>query len=396
MMKKDRKSFPSRRHSILLAVIMMITLVAGLVMPSVNTRAAKDYTYTVRVFAGKQGNIGGAAVKEFDGLAYGEEFSFNPIQQATVKEDSKYYVKGMRESGKDNNTSLAMQNFKVTRDVDYVIAYGLKGNLVEYTVRFVEAGTNTQLADPETYYGNVGDKPVVSYKYIEGYFPNANNMTGTLKEDASKNVFTFQYQKIVEEETTTTAESEAETTTRSSGDNNTPTPTRSSPNPTSPAPTTRANQETTTAASGSTAETTTTTAPAQPEQPTQPTQPPTEATSEGAVAEENELQNPPTEPTLPSSPDEVPDLIDIDEGPVPLAEFSGASDEGTETGSDSSSLSPNDNVRPGSGLSTSKIIVIAVGAALLIALAVIFLLRRRRYDDEEDEDDEDDEDDYDE
>lgn len=401
-MKRNKKSWFSRKLHILLTGLLMVVMLTGMLVPTIDTRAAKDYTYTVRVFAGKQGTIGGETVQEFTDIPYGESFTFNPIQQATVKNDSKYYVKGMRESGKDNNTALANPTFKVIRDMDYVIAYGLKGNVVAYTVRYVDTDGN-QLAPPETYYGNVGDKPVVSYLYIDGYFPNANNMTGTLKENAEENVFTFIYQRIQEETTAETTESETETTTSDGGGNNNPTrsnPTTAAPtraNPTTAAPTTTAAggdttttaAATTTAAGSESSSETTTTPPAQPEQPTQPTQPSAEATSEGAVAEENELQNPPTEPTLPASPDEVPDLIDIDDGQVPLAEFSGASTEGeTETTSPGSSLSPNDNVKPGNGLSTSKIIVIAAGVILLFVLAGLFLLRRRRFDDDLDDDDE--------
>ena len=41
----------------------------------------------------------------------------------------------------------------------------------------------------------VGDRPVVSYRYVEGYQPNAYNLTKTLSEDETKNLFEFTYSK---------------------------------------------------------------------------------------------------------------------------------------------------------------------------------------------------------
>jgi hypothetical protein len=51
-------------------------------------------------------------------------------------------------------------------------------------------------------HGNVGDKPVGASLYIEGYQPQAYNLTGTLQADESKNVFTFVYRKVKAEEPT--------------------------------------------------------------------------------------------------------------------------------------------------------------------------------------------------
>ena len=45
----------------------------------------------------------------------------------------------------------------------------------------------------EVFYGNVGDKPVIACKYIEGYEPQASGLTKTLKENAAENVLTFIY-----------------------------------------------------------------------------------------------------------------------------------------------------------------------------------------------------------
>ena len=48
------------------------------------------------------------------------------------------------------------------------MVYGILGNAVAYTVNYVDT-SGRQLAPSETYYGNVGDEPVIAYLYIEGY-----------------------------------------------------------------------------------------------------------------------------------------------------------------------------------------------------------------------------------
>lgn len=70
-----------------------------------------------------------------------------------------------------------------------------EGDCRYYTVEYVDSAGN-ELAPSETYYGNVGDKPVVAFLYIEGYRPNAYNITRTLKADASENVFRFVYTRL--------------------------------------------------------------------------------------------------------------------------------------------------------------------------------------------------------
>lgn len=157
--------------------------------------AEGDYTYTVRIYAGAQGTIDGQDLIVVDGLRHGDRVDFS-IGSVVVANDSKYYVKGIRESGKDNNTVSANSIF-VEEDVDYVVAYGLKGSSVAYTVNFVDED-GAEIYPSVTYYGNVGDKPVVSYQYIEGYQSQAYNVTKTLAEDPAENVFTFTYTRTGE------------------------------------------------------------------------------------------------------------------------------------------------------------------------------------------------------
>ena len=62
------------------------------------------------------------------GLEAGDVVSFD-VQAGALDMGgaSKYYAKGIRESGRDNSTVTASA-FKVDGDADYVMAYGMKGN----------------------------------------------------------------------------------------------------------------------------------------------------------------------------------------------------------------------------------------------------------------------------
>lgn len=73
-----------------------------------------------------------------------------------------------------------------------MVAYGIKGDMVAYTVNYEDEQGN-KLAESQTFYGNVGDKPVVAYRYIENYVPQALALTKTLSDNEAENVFTFKY-----------------------------------------------------------------------------------------------------------------------------------------------------------------------------------------------------------
>ena len=173
------------------AFAMLFTLLAG------NVCAAESYTYKATVYAGNHGKIIDEGDKVvIEGLRYGDEFSYTAQLNVELPADSKYYVKGLRLSGRDNNEAEADETavFTVTGDMDFVVAYGIKGNQVSYTVKYVDENGKSLAAD-DVFYGNVGDKPVVAYKFIDGYAPKALGLTKTLKENAAENVFTFVYVK---------------------------------------------------------------------------------------------------------------------------------------------------------------------------------------------------------
>ena len=184
------------------------TVTRTVTAPSKSVKA-EDYKYQVTIFSGKQGAFSGTAGLVVKGADYsvsntaaaiviknlnpGDTVSFEARSGAVaLDKDSKYYVQGIRISGRDNNAAVENSSFEVTGDQEYVVAYGIKGNQVAYTINYQDANGN-KLADSQTFYGNVGDKPVVAYTYIDGYTPEYRNLTKTLSANAAENVFTFNY-----------------------------------------------------------------------------------------------------------------------------------------------------------------------------------------------------------
>ena len=192
----------------LLVSLLTVSMTLGASTMSVMADDTTPYTYKVTLSAGNKGTINGQNKIEQADIASGSTVTFdlNDIQVT----DDKYYVKGIRLSGRDNASSelLDAPGFIVKGDADYVVAYGIKGNMVAYTVNYQDASGNS-LAESQTFYGNVGDKPVVAYRYVENYIPDALALTKTLSDNESENVFTFTYtpgatDRIVETTTTVT------------------------------------------------------------------------------------------------------------------------------------------------------------------------------------------------
>lgn len=174
-------------------------------------QAKSSYKYEVTVYAGNQGAFADAsAVRVEDpgavitqngdkivvsNITPGTHISIDAAAQGKVSvTNEKYYVKGVRISGRDNS-EYNNPGFAVDSDVEYVVAYGIAGNLVSYTVRY-EDESGKELAPEATYYGNVGDKPILAYTFVDGYEPQTYNLTKTLSENAAENVFTFVYRPV--------------------------------------------------------------------------------------------------------------------------------------------------------------------------------------------------------
>ena len=190
----------------LLVSLLTVSMTLGASTMSVMADDTTPYTYKVTLSAGNKGTINGQNKIEQTNIASGSTVTFN-LNDIQVTDD-KYYVKGIRLSGRDNNETLAAPSFTVDKDADSVVAYGIKGNMVAYTVNYQDA-SGKSLAESQTFYGNIGDKPVVAYRYIENYIPDALALTKTLSDNESENVFTFTYtpgatDRIVETTTTVT------------------------------------------------------------------------------------------------------------------------------------------------------------------------------------------------
>lgn len=161
---------------------------------------ADTYTYTVTLYAGNGGTFaGGASSMVKTGLHAGDRVVLDA--GAVQVTDSRYYVRGIRKSGRDNHDrtgAVEEAAVEVTEDAEYVVAYGIRGEQVRYTVHYRDSEGN-DLEESRTYYGNVGDKPVVAFRYIEGYRPQAYNLTKTLVKQEAENVFVFEYERNPEE-----------------------------------------------------------------------------------------------------------------------------------------------------------------------------------------------------
>lgn len=176
----------------LLVSLLTVSMTLGASTMSVMADDTTPYTYKVTLSAGNKGTINGQNKIEQANIAPDSTVTFN-LNDIQVTDD-KYYVKGIRLSGRDNASSelLDAPGFIVKGDADYVVAYGIKGNMVAYTVNYQDA-SGKSLAESQTFYGNVGDKPVVAYRYVENYIPDALALTKTLSDNESENVFTFTY-----------------------------------------------------------------------------------------------------------------------------------------------------------------------------------------------------------
>ena len=179
-----------RQQKRLLLILLVLVCLFTEMVPL--TGFAADRQYLVRFSGGNKGTISGQSV--FDNVTVNDIVPF-----PTVVVESGYYQKGFVESGKDplsyESPSGYVNMSDKQRDLDYVAVYGIKGTEVKYTVQYLENGTTTKLAKDGTFYAAVGDKPVSSYIYIEGYQPYRRT-TKTIVADESQNILYCYYTKI--------------------------------------------------------------------------------------------------------------------------------------------------------------------------------------------------------
>ena len=182
-MKKIKKY-----SALLFALVLILSLCAS--------AFADGTSYTVRLYGGDSAvgelKAGGVVMQT---VADGGSVTFT--EDMVEVKDERFYAKGFREAGHDNSPLITFgAKVKITRDTDFVIAYGMKSTAVKYTVRYRHATTGADLIGAQTFYGNVGDKPVVAFLYLENYMPQAYNLTKTLSATESENEFIFLYEPI--------------------------------------------------------------------------------------------------------------------------------------------------------------------------------------------------------
>lgn len=185
-----------RMHKIAVLALAVVMVLGTMVVFA-------DYDYTMTVSAGR-----GSITLPADKITSAEALTTDPTKnivkingkEVTVTPpDADHFVIGLKDAGHDNGALLAAnKEVKLAdrnEDTELVVAYGLKSDMVEYTINYVEAGTGNVLLPAETHYGVDGSKPVVSYKYVENYLPDAYNRTGTLVRGGA-NTFTFYYYEV--------------------------------------------------------------------------------------------------------------------------------------------------------------------------------------------------------
>lgn len=191
----------------LLFAVMMFMAGSLSVFADVST---DPYEYTIKVYAGLEGHFESPSIGTVsDGgktLTIKSKPTVDPITKAVTFEqvtidqsttgfkldNTEYYLRGFRQTGHDNDEEMSAPTFKVDQDIAYEAAYGLKGGMVKYTVHYQDED-GIDLIASEEFYGRPGDKPVVSFRYVDGYQPNAYNLTKTLSATESQNVFIFTY-----------------------------------------------------------------------------------------------------------------------------------------------------------------------------------------------------------
>lgn len=164
-------------------------------------------TYSIRIYSGNRGLINNEDHFEWKKyFVYGDKIDLSKYNLRVEISDSKYYAKGIRLAGYDNVKDVRYaaktdeRNFltgiiTVTGDADYVVAYGVAADRVAYTIRYVDRH-GREIAQPQMFYGDIGDRPAASAAYVEGYVPTSYEIVRTLSADAGKNVFTFVYNKL--------------------------------------------------------------------------------------------------------------------------------------------------------------------------------------------------------
>lgn len=161
--------------------------------------SSQGYKYTVKVYAGNHGGFGGST--EWSATyTYGESVNISLADIGFAVTNTKYRVIGVRLTGLDDIYASGDENLtfsveKIEKDMSFVVAYAMNGEVMEYSVRFVDEN-GTDLTSPVTYYGMVGDAIVINHLYFQGYTPVAAGADYIISADPAQNNFVISYSKI--------------------------------------------------------------------------------------------------------------------------------------------------------------------------------------------------------
>ena len=184
-----------KKMKVLAGFLLTLILALGL------TVAAYAYDYEVTVSSGSNGTVTngsetGAQLKAT--VAYNGLLTIGETAGYWGKPtDARYYFKGFHVSGQEDPV-ISSGDITIEKDTVLVATYGVVGQMVNYTVNYQDAAGAT-LYPTETLIGNVGDTPVVAFRYVDGFRPRDLTLSQALDEDATKNVFTFVYDPAPEE-----------------------------------------------------------------------------------------------------------------------------------------------------------------------------------------------------
>ena len=199
MRNTDLKKKTAPKKTTARIAVMLLSLVLAFAFLTIPGYATVDktagYGYTITIYAGLHGHFGqdkNNKTLQIKAEA-GKALTVDLNELDFTLDDNNYYVRGLRQAGHDNDEIRSITILSVDEDISYEVAYGIKGGMVQYVINYLNAETGEPLRQSDTYYGMAGDKPVVSYKYIEKYMPDAYNKGKTLVEDESQNVFNFRY-----------------------------------------------------------------------------------------------------------------------------------------------------------------------------------------------------------
>lgn len=164
------------------------------------TTAVYGYGYGISV-SGGNGSIDGGDVSATSVTFVSGDIATVNGNNVTPPPGDKYFATGLKLAGHDNeevfdetaNLDVANSDSLIyQQDTELVVAYGLKSNMVKYTISYVDQN-GADLLPSETHYGVIDQKPIVSYKHVAGYLPQAYNLKKTLTDNVADNVFTFTY-----------------------------------------------------------------------------------------------------------------------------------------------------------------------------------------------------------